>query len=181
MPKTRKNKDRNKNLLKFKQKHKKSIMSDNNANQFQMPPTRQTPTWESTDIFEVSGNELEVFSELMDVSARAYAAYTNIINRGLLNGTVQIQHEKLNAAKNGYELMTDEEAAPLREQVKNVIAETKKIAEETKARIARELEEKYLAKEQEGLPRIDAIVDPTGKEASTEIVEPEQAKIITLE
>jgi hypothetical protein len=179
MPKSRKNNDRNEKLLKYKHKHKKKKMS-NNQDQFQMPPTRQTPAWESNELFEVSGSELEVFSELMDVSARAYAAYTNIINRGLLNGKVEIQHEKLNAAKDGYEPMSDAEAAPLKQQVRDVIAQSKKIAQETKERITREIQEKMLSESQAGLPRIDAIVDPTGQEATDEVVQPEQAKIITL-
>lgn len=168
MPKSKRDSSRIKNLINYKQKHKKKQMS--NQNQFQLPPTRNFPVWKSNAKLTIMGTELEAISQFMETGNYANAAYQNVINRGLIEGTIELRYEKLNKEGTAYEPMTDEESKEQREQFEKLVKEAKEIAEQAKS---------PQPPSQEGLPHLDAIVDPTGQPATKEIVT-EESKIITL-
>jgi hypothetical protein len=132
----------------------------------QQPTVRQFPSWNSNAQISMTGRELEAIAQFMDNAQAAVMAYQHIVNRGLLEGTIELKYEKLNDAQTGYEPMSTEESAPYRAEFEALVKQAKDIAQQAKAQILQE----DLAKSQENLPRIDAIVDQTGQEVSKKII-----------
>lgn len=173
MPTTRKREKsaNKKELLQLKLKNdklkKQQRIMENQQNQ--VPNVRQFPAWKSNVELTITGRELEAIAQFMDHAGPATMAYQQIVNRGLIDGNIELKYEKLNETGDGYEAMTDEESAPYRAEFEALVKQAKDIAAQAKEKIA---QEKELAESQKDLPQIDAIVDPTGQ--------PAEAKIVTL-
>lgn len=174
MPKTkqRPKPTNSKQLLKtkldnFKQQKQSRIM-ENQLNQ--LPKVRQFPAWSSNAQLSITGKELELIANFMDQAGAATMAYQNIVNRGLIEGTIDMKYEKLNADATAYEPMSTEEAAPYRAEFESLVKQAKEIAQQAVEQVKQEAD---LVKSQENLPQIDAILDPTGQPA-------QKSKIITM-
>ena len=150
-------------LKKDKLKTKRTMES----NQNQLPKVRQFPAWKSTAQLSITGQELEAIAQFMDNASSATMAYQNIVNRGLIEGLIELKYEKLNEEATAYVPMNDEESKPYRDQFESLVKQAKEIAEQAKKNIE---QEKELAESQKDLPRIDAVVDPTGQPAETKII-----------
>lgn len=111
MPQSRKNKDRKQKLNKYKTNHKMS--SNNLANG--MPPVRNVPTWKHTDNIVVTGYEWEAIQNSLAHLQLAQQAAQSVMSRNIVNGTIQMDFEKLNPQTLQYEPMTDAEKQPHRE------------------------------------------------------------------
>lgn len=150
-------------LVNHKKQKLENIME---SNQNQLPKVRQFPAWNSNAQLSITGRELEALAQFLDNTSPAVMAYQQIVNRGLIEGTIELKYEKLNEAGTDYEVMSAEESAPLRAEFEALVKQAKDIAEQAKAQVLAE----DLAKSQADLPKIDAIVDPTNQPAASKII-----------
>lgn len=159
MPKSRNRKEHKEKLNTRKEK-----MNDQVQDQ-QQSDVRGIPTWDANELLEVYGAEFAAIQEYIASVPQAYAAVNSILNRNCLNGKVTMKFEKPDANGNFVEL-TPEEAAPHEEQFQNTLNEAKRLAKEA---IERSHGGQFPEPpSQEGLPRIDAIVDQTGTPVADE-------------
>lgn len=169
MARSRKNPDRKKNLQKFKEgvqikrkiKNKISkIMSERNEiPQNGLPEIRQSPVWNSDAMLEISGAEWEAIFNFIEGSSSAFMAANAVMSRNIINGKVKMKFEKLNKETLLYENMTTEEEKPYQDEVQKAIKAAKDAYEKTQKN-----SEEIEPPSQEGLPRIDALVDAQGNE-----------------
>lgn len=88
MPKSKTDKSRKQKVNQFKQSKKMS-----NKPIQELRPFRQVPTWNSTDTFEVQGNELESIYNFFNIFAPAFTAVNGIFARGLKSGKITMDYE----------------------------------------------------------------------------------------
>lgn len=127
----------------------------------QMPPVRNIPVWSPQAKIELTGYEWEAIQNgLVQVQVMQQVAQ-GVMSRHIVNGTIKMDFEKLNAQTLQYEPMTDEEKAPHQE-------EFAKLIETVKAGLNEQAQAET------------SIVTPNGVPATPENVK-EEAKIITLD
>lgn len=179
MSKSRKNPGREKNLQDFKnrkkteQKIKKqinTIMEERQGSQNGMPEIRQSPVWNSDEIIEVSGHEWEAIFNFIESSSSAFMAANSVMSRNIINNKIRLKFEKLNKETLMYEDMTPEEEAPYQAEfqkaVKSAIEASKASKENSLIVTPDQIEAEDMIDmelpSQEGLPRLDGLVDKDG-------------------
>lgn len=86
MAESRRDKKRNKKVLKYKKSKKMSKVPESK-------PFRQVPTWQSADMFEIRGDELEALYNYFNIVAPAFTAVQQIFARGFQGGKIQFSYE----------------------------------------------------------------------------------------
>lgn len=135
-----------------------------------MPEIRQSPTWPSDEMLEISGSELETILNFVEASSSAFMATNAVMSRNIINGKIKLKFEKLNKDTFQYEEMTPEEEAPYQKEVQNAIDAAIKMQKAssqtivTSEEIEAESAEIFTPPSQEGLPRIDGLVDEHGNQ-----------------
>ena len=124
MTKTRKNKSRKQQLLKFKNSRK---MSENKN--LTMPSIRNVPIWDGNAKFEVYAFEWEAIQNGLVNIQLAQQAAQSVMSRNILNGVVRMDFEKLNPQTLQYEPMDDEEKKEYADQFNETIESFKKANE----------------------------------------------------
>ena len=163
MPKSKTDPKRKDNVKRFKENQKRKNMSQ------QLPkpdPIRQVPVWKSTQNIEMNGLEFEAIFNYINAAQGAYGAVQSILQRNILNGGIDIAFEKLNEEQTAYVPMTDEEQAPHKAEVAKMLEALKSQAANMVRREDLDLEPQ--PNSQEGVPFIDALVDPNGNPISNE-------------
>lgn len=89
----RKNKERKQKLLKYKNS-KVKVMSDQNKAP-EMRPFRQVPNWDSTEKFEMNGEEFGALYNFLNIFAPAYTAIQQVFARGYKAGKVKVTYEDM--------------------------------------------------------------------------------------
>lgn len=84
---------------------------------------REVPVWKSQDVIEMTGADFEVIYNFIMNAQGAFLAAQGIMNRNLVNGTIQLDFEKFEDGK--YVPMTDEEKAPYKEQFEIAVTAAK--------------------------------------------------------
>lgn len=152
MPESRKNKGRKVQQDQFKeskQTQKNSLLQD--------PNIRQFPLWNSDTKIEMFGREWEEIFNFINGVQGAYAACSSVMNRGVLDGTIKMRFEKLNA--NGqFVPMTPQEEKPYQEEFSQLIKQAKSIADQA----IKQSKQQPEPPSQEGLPNLNDIVDANG-------------------
>lgn len=87
MPKSKTDKTRKDNLLKYKKSKKMSKAVP------EMKPFRQIPTWESSEKFEIEGSELESLYNFFNIFAPLVTTVQQIFSRGLADGKIKMNYE----------------------------------------------------------------------------------------
>ena len=167
MSKSRKNPGRKENLQKYKNKHKKQ--ESMNQSQFELPEVRQSPVWKSDELLEVSGQEWETLFNFVENSSAAFMAANAVMSRNIINGKIKLKFEKLNKETLQYSDMSAEEEAPYQTEFQKAVQQAVQQANatpETKSKLVTldqtEETETLEPPSQEGLPRIDSLVDAQG-------------------
>jgi hypothetical protein len=122
----------------------------------EQPNVFQQPVWDSAAKFEISGSELEALVRANEANSQAAMALQNIINTGLLQGTIKMKYFKANEQGSGYSPMTEEESKPYEENMQFLIAQAKEIAEKAVKEAKDNAGEKPAQ-------RLDAIVNQHGE------------------
>lgn len=173
MSKSRKNPGREDKLKEYKNKNKKNKkMSDLQSNQpMGMPEVRQSPIWKSDEMLEISGAEWESIFNFIENSSAAFMAANAVMSRNIVNGKIKLKFDKLNKETFTYEDMTPEEEAPYQAEfqkaIEAAIAMQKKQENKlivTTDDMKEEVSNFLSSPDQEGLPRLDAIVDEHGND-----------------
>lgn len=116
MPQSKNRKNHKTQVNKFKNKIKQQMSEAQNAAQQQIPPVRSVPVWANDAVIKMSGLEFEaMYNTLMQMQLAQQAA-NSIMSKNILDGTIQMDFEKLSDDKQSYVPMTDEEKAPHVEQ-----------------------------------------------------------------
>jgi hypothetical protein len=63
------------------------------ANKPEIKPFRQIPTWQSTDKFEITGEELQELYGFFNIFAPAFTSIQQVFARGIQNGQIKIGYE----------------------------------------------------------------------------------------
>jgi hypothetical protein len=119
MAQSRRNKDRKEKLLKYKKSKK---MSDLKAPE--QRPFHQVPAWETTDTFEINGQELEALYGFFNIFAPALTSVQQIFARGVKAGKIRMDY----VYEDGSPVEAEEVKAytdKLNEYFKNLSASTK--------------------------------------------------------
>lgn len=144
-----------------------------------LPPVRNVPTWEADATIKLSGIEWEVIFNGLSQLAQLQQAAQGIMSRNILDGTIKMVFQKLDAATMQYGEMTPEEMKPYQEQFSQMIANVKEAASripvevkesviETNANVAEDITNEILNSLEETKPL-----------ALPGDIAPEGAKIIT--
>lgn len=153
MAQSRTNKNRKDKLNKYK--NSKKMSEQQNANlATHLPPFRTVPFWDPQVDINVKGFEWEAIQNSLTNIQMGQQAAQSVMSRNILNGTIQLDIEKLNPESLQYEEMTDEEKAPYLEDLKkqmdavrNPKSQAPPILSETGEPIATENVEKETPKE----------------------------------
>lgn len=116
MPKSKNRTNHKEKLNQFKTKQR--IMNQQTGQAPTMPEIRNVPVWDPQATIEVKGFEWEAIQNGLTGVQMGLQAAQSIMSRNILNGTITMDFEKLNAATMQYELLSDEDAKPHVEQFK---------------------------------------------------------------
>lgn len=155
----RKNKERKSNLQNFKNNHKMERQQNEQTPEL-APNVFQQPTWRNDAKIDVTGAEFEAIMRAVDQMGQASAALQNIVNRNLLQGTITMTYFKVDETGTAYTPLTEEESAPYRQTLQDVIAQANAIAAQAVA------DAENGAAGEKGVPpakRLDAIVNQFGE------------------
>lgn len=92
MPKSRQNKDRKENLLKFKNQQKQKFMSEA-INKPEIRQIRQVPTWTQDAKFELTGGEFMAIQNFLNIFAEPVKVMEQVFSRHLDSGTIQVRYQ----------------------------------------------------------------------------------------
>lgn len=87
MPQAKKDKSRKQKQLKYKNSKKMSKQTP------EVPAIRQVPSWDSQELFTVTGEELNSLYQFFNVFAPCFTAVNTIYSRGLQEGKVKLLYE----------------------------------------------------------------------------------------
>lgn len=166
MSKSRTNKDRKQNVLNYKSKHKKPM----SKKQQELDPTvKPSPFWPGDAKIEMFGAEWDAIFNFINSVAPAYAACSSVMNRGVLDGVIKIRFERQDPTTGEVTPLSPEEEVPYQQQFQETIKQAKEIAAQAVAKANQpEQENEPDYPSQEGLPVLDALVDPNGNAVSSE-------------
>jgi hypothetical protein len=117
-------KNRKEHKTKVKQLKERQMSEQNKP--FEVPEVRNVPVWANDAIIEMKGFEFEaLFNGLMQIQT-AQQAVNGIMSRNVLNGTVKMDFEKFDKAKQEYVPMSDEEKAPYVKNFEDAVEAAKK-------------------------------------------------------
>ena len=179
MPKSRKNKERNKQLQNFKNKKK---MNQENTRIPQMPEVRQVPVWANDAKIEMTGFEWEAIQNAIVYAQMGAQATQSVMSRNIMNGVIKMDFEKLNPQTLEYEPMTDEEKKPYQEEFQQAIINIKLAAEKRAQEILEQAKNVEVVK----TPILNAEGDAVSLVSSEgveriETEEPTSAKVVSME
>lgn len=118
MPTAKHRKEHKQKLVNFKQKQKEQMQEKQVP---QMPPYRNIPTWDKNAKIEILGYEWEVIYNTVAQMQLLGQATNAVMSRNIVNGTINMDFEKLDPQTLEYGPMTDEEKQPLLEEFQNTI------------------------------------------------------------
>ena len=78
----------------------------------EMKDFRQVPTWNSNDIFETQGVELEALYNFFNIFAPAFTAIQQIFSRGIQAGKISVNYERPDGSR-----VSDEEVKKYTEEL----------------------------------------------------------------
>lgn len=159
MSKSKNNETHKQRLNNFKKTTKEKQMSEQNK-PFEIPEVRNVPVWANDAIIEMKGFEFEaLFNGLMQIQT-AQQAVNGIMSRNVLNGTVKMDFEKFDKAKQEYVPMSDEEKAPYVKNFEDAVAAAKKPqVAETNAPLIQEAPTQFVTPD--GVPVTSEDLTPT--------------------
>lgn len=166
MSKSKTNKDRRDNVLKYKQSHKQKLMSKQQE-QLLDPNVRPSPQWKGDQLISMFGAEWDAIFNFINSVGPAYSACSSVMNRGVLEGVVTMKFERVNPETGETTELTEAEQKPYQDQFAETIKQAKEIAAKAVKQAAGDVNEKAELTpddypSQEGLPVLDAIVDANG-------------------
>jgi hypothetical protein len=165
MPESKHRKKHKAKVINYKQNKKPKTMNDQPQNQA-LPEVRQRPYWNSGDILEISGLELEYIYNSFSAISNAVAALNSVLNNNLVKGKVQMGFEKLISDAVGnpqYVAMSPEEQAPLKAEFAKVLEAAKKAADQAITSI-------IAPPTQDDIAAVDKEVKKRGRKPKLEVV-----------
>jgi hypothetical protein len=122
MSKVTHRKDHKQKLQTFKQKQKQMSKEQTPP---QMPEIRNVPTWDKEADIELKGYEWEVlYNSIANLQILQQVAQ-GVMSRNVLNGTINMDFQKLDPTNLSYVDMTDEEKAPYKKDFATMIEKMK--------------------------------------------------------
>lgn len=124
MAKSKVDKSRKEKVVNFKNKQKQMSEQTNtnqNPNVPQLPPVRSFPVWAPDAEIKVNGRVWEAINNGLSAIQTAQQASQAILTENLLNGTMQMEFEKLDPNTLQYVEMTEEEKKPHRDEFNKAV------------------------------------------------------------
>lgn len=167
MAKSRTNKDRKQNVNNYKSKHKKPMSK---KQQELDPSVKTSPYWAGDANITLFGAEWDAIFNFINSVAPAYAACSSVMNRGVLEGTVKVRFERQDPTTGEVTPLSPEEEVPYQQQFQETIKQAKEIAAQAVKKVNETADQENQPDypSQEGLPVLDALVDPNGNAVSSE-------------
>jgi hypothetical protein len=109
----------------IKNRNKQMSEQTQAPNAVTLPPVRSIPEWRPTDVINITGFEMEALQNGISAVAEAQQAMQSILSRNIVEGTIKMNFEKLDAKTLQYGPMSDEEKAPYLESFEKTIATIK--------------------------------------------------------
>lgn len=179
MSKVTHRKNHYKKLQNFKQKQKQ--MSKEQTEQIpQMPEIRNIPTWDKDANIELKGYEWEViYNSIASLQVLQQVAQ-GVMSRNVLNGTVDMDFQKLDPQTLQYVNMTDEEKASYKAEFASMIENVKKQQAEAETKLAKqERNNPAVVVEEDKVPVVNNGEPATAEEKVSESTTTE-AKVIQM-
>lgn len=165
MPQSKNRKNHKNKVNNFKQKTKKQMNQQNNQ---MLPEVQSVPMWAPDAKIELTGQEWELLINTLNHLQNAQQVTNAVMSRHIVNGTITMDFQKLDAEKMQYVEMTDAEKAPYREQI-NVAIEAIKNPEKAAEKLQKDAAYQAAVAEHENAPDPSqvsgSILAPDGKPA----------------
>lgn len=123
MSKVTQRKDHKQKLENFKQKQKhiKNMSEQAQTGGPQLPEVRNFPIWDKNAKIEMFGYEWEIiFNSIANLQVLQQAT-NSVMSRNIVNGTINMDFEKLNPGTLEYSAMTDEEKVPYKKEFNEML------------------------------------------------------------